>query len=369
MKYTASALTAAMAGISSCMLVSQTQGFSPSVGFVRSAQGVQTTSNHASGCFCPACAPAHGKSCPCAACSGIHSAGCGCASCGRTSTMLFADATEEAAPAEEVAAPAEEEVPTEVVAMDGVESNDEAHNAERPARKELKKKRPSKGTPLSEFAVGTTVKAVIKSVASYGAFCDFGATSDGLLHISRMSKEFVSDVSEVVAAGQEVEVRIVEMDLVKGQVALSLLSEEEEEEAKAAISKSRAKRDSPRGGNRRDDSATLAAVSAKGFDSSVFITGKVVSTVAFGAFVRVDAKQFGDEIEGEFDGLVHISALTAGRANSVTDICNVDDIVNVRVKNIGDGKVSLSMVSVEDEEANKSRNYSSQQEDFGAKDW
>jgi predicted RNA-binding protein with RPS1 domain len=276
--------------------------------------------------------------------------------------MLFADASDE------VAAPVEEEVPTEVVAMDGVESADEAHNADRPARKELKKKRPSKGTPLSEFAVGSTVKATIKSVASYGAFCDFGATSDGLLHISRMSKEYVGDVSEVVAAGQEIEVRIVEIDPVKGQVALSLLSVEEEEEAKQAQAKSRQKSDRPRGGGRRDDSGVLNAVAAK-FDPTVFVTGKVVSTVAFGAFVRVEGKQFGEEIEGAFDGLVHISALAAGRASSVTDFVNVDQEVQVRVKSIGEGKVSLSMVSVEDEEANKNSRFQAQQEQFGAKDW
>lgn len=147
--------------------------------------------------------------------------------------MLFADATDEAE-----ATVATEEIPTEVVAMDGVASPDEAHNAERPARKELKKKRPPKGKPLSEFAVGSTVKAVVKSVASYGAFCDFGASSDGLLHISRMSKEYVGDVSEVLSVGQEVEVRIVEIDEQKNQIALSLLTEAEEGEAKAAQNKS-----------------------------------------------------------------------------------------------------------------------------------
>ena len=197
--------------------------------------------------------------------------------------MLFAETTDEAE------APVVEEVPTEVAAMDGIETTDEAHNADRPARKEIKKKRPSKGKPLSEFAVGSTVSATVKSVASYGAFCDFGASSDGLLHISRMSKEYVGDVSEVIAVGQEVEVRIVEIDEGKNQIALSLLTEEEEALAKAAQNKSRdAKKGRPAGGPRGGSSPVLLALAEKGFEEEKFVKGTVVSTVAFGAFVKVE---------------------------------------------------------------------------------
>lgn len=284
--------------------------------------------------------------------------------------MLFADATDEAE-----ATVATEEIPTEVVAMDGVASPDEAHNAERPARKELKKKRPPKGKPLSEFAVGSTVKAVVKSVASYGAFCDFGASSDGLLHISRMSKEYVGDVNEVLSVGQEVDVRIVEIDEQKNQIALSLLTETEEGEAKAAQNKSRENKKERRpqggqqGGGPRTANPVLAALVEKGFDSEKFVSGKVVSTVAFGAFVRVEANQLNEAVEGDFEGLVHISALTAGRASAVTDIVNVDDTVSVRVKSIGDGKVSLTMVSVDDEQSQASSRAQTQTESVGAADW
>jgi predicted RNA-binding protein with RPS1 domain len=285
--------------------------------------------------------------------------------------VLFADATEAEAPAAE---DTDEDVPTEVVALDGVESVEEAHNAERPARNSIKKKRPPRGKPLSEFEVGSTVKATVKSVTSYGAFCDFGAASDGLLHISRMSKDFVSDVSDVLKMGQEVEVRIVDIDTNKNQVALSLLSEAEEQESKDAL----ATRSQPRQQRqqrqqapaRRDDSGILAAVQQKGYNPDQFVTGKVVSTVPFGAFVRIDAKQINEELEGEFDGLVHISALTAGRAESVTAVVNVDDVVQVRVMSIGDGKVALSMISVE--EQSKQAESRSQIQDvapMGAADW
>jgi elongation factor Ts len=227
--------------------------------------------------------------------------------------------------------------------MDGVESTDEAHNVERPARANLKKKK--KGKDLSEFTEGSTVKGTIKSIASYGAFVDIGASTDGLLHVSQLSAGFVSDVSDVVKEGQEVEVRIVKIDTGKGQVGLSMMTEEE-----AAASKPSRPQNNRRQ-NRRDDSALLTALSEKGWDQSVMVEGTVVSTVDFGAFVKVDASTLNSECEGSFDGLVHISSLKVGRVGSVSDVVSPDDKVQVRCKSIDGTKVSLTMLSVEDEEA------------------
>jgi predicted RNA-binding protein with RPS1 domain len=83
------------------------------------------------------------------------------------------------------------------------------------------------------------------------------------------------------------------------------------------------------------------------------IEGTVVSTVDFGCFVRVDASKLNSECEGEFDGLVHISALRSGRVGSVTDVVSANDTVQVRVKSIDGNKVALTMLSVSDEEAKK----------------
>uniref|UniRef100_A0A7S3L6F6 S1 motif domain-containing protein n=1 Tax=Amphora coffeiformis TaxID=265554 RepID=A0A7S3L6F6_9STRA len=283
----------------------------------------------------------HSVGCPCPACVGVHSAFCACGTCRRT--VLFADASSEA-----------EAVPEEVVALDGVESSEEAHNVERPARKTLKKKGP-RGKDLSEFSVGDTVKAKVKTITNYGAFLDIGATTDGLLHISQLSVEFVSNVNEILSPGQEVDVRITGIDAAKNQVALSLLSEAQEEAAKEAAQASRGGGGGKRPQQqqqRRDDGTAIAALKQKGWSPEKFIEGTVVSTVDFGAFVRIDISQLNPEVEGEIDGLVHISALTAGRADSVTNYVNVDDKVQVRLKAIGDrNKISLTMVSVEDEKA------------------
>jgi len=309
--------------------------------------------------------------------SGTCRSGCNCPSCvnARVSTSLFADVAEteisaDAAETEIPADAAETEIPAEVEAMDGVESDDEAHNVERPARAALKKKKPA-GKDLSEFTEGSTVKGVVKSLASYGAFVDIGASTDGLLHVSQLSAEFVSDVSDVVKEGQEIEVRIVKIDAGKGQVGLSLMTEEE-----AASSKPSRPNNNRRTG-RRDDSALLNSLNEKGWDSSVMVEGTVVSTVDFGAFVKVDAKSLNSECEGTFDGLVHISSLKIGRVASVTDVVTSNDKVQVRCKSIEGNKVSLTMLSVEDEEAKAAeggrRGGGNFNDEFdpgvGAKDW
>ncbi|VEU36196.1 unnamed protein product [Pseudo-nitzschia multistriata] len=285
---------------------------------------------------------------------------CNCPSCAGRLTKLFADVAEET------------EVPAEVEAMEGVESADEAHNLERPARAALKKKKPS-GKDLSEFTEGTTVKGTIKSIASYGAFVDIGASTDGLLHVSQLSAGFVSDVSEVVSEGQEVDVRIVNIDSAKGQIGLSMMTEEEAAAAKPA----RRSGGNKRQGGRRDDSAVLGALREKGWDEATMVEGTVVSTVDFGAFVKVDASTLNSECEGSFDGLVHISALKVGRVGSVTDVVNANDTVKVRCKSIDGNKVSLTMLSVEEEEAERASGARSSGPTFndpfdegeGAKDW
>ena len=326
---------------------------------VNARSGVQQIpSTHGSGCACASCTTVHTPGCACSACLATHSAACVCAACrGGSSTRLFMADDEAVA-----------EVPSEVASMDGIESEDEAHNAERPARASLSKKKAAKGKPLSEFTVGQSVTAKVKTLTSYGAFMDIGAATDGLLHISNLASGFVSDVKEILSDGQEIEVRIMNIDESKNQIGLTLLTAEEEEASKQPRQQSRG---GGGGGGRKDDSAVISALASKGFDSSQFIDGTVASTVDFGCFVRFDASQLNSEVEGEMDGLVHISALASGRVDSVTSVVNTGDKVKVRCKSIDGRKVSLSMISVEAEaEANERRRSSGPEPvQEGAKDW
>jgi len=295
----------------------------------------------------------------------FHSSSCACAACmmfARGSTLLFSE-IEEAAEGE-----AEEPVPEEVVALDGIESAEEAHNTDRPARESIKKKRAPRGKPLEEFTLGSSVKGSVRTITSYGAFIDIGASTDGLLHISQLSSGFVSEVSEVLEVGQEVDVRIININADKNQVGLTILTEEEEEKAKSGGGGGGRRQGG--GGGRKDDSKVMAGLTEKGWDSGKFIAGKVVSTVDFGAFVKIDVSQLNEEVEGEIDGLVHISALSVGRCDAVTSIVNEGDDVQVRLRSIDGRKASLSLISLEDEEAAaEKRGGGGPPKIEGAKDW
>jgi len=257
--------------------------------------------------------------------------------------------------------------------LDGVASTDEAHNVERPARSSLKKKRGPKGKPISEYEVGSMVQGTVRTITAYGAFIDIGATTDGLLHISQLSSDFVGNVNDVLTADQDVEVRIVSIDTDKGQVALSLLTQQEADTSQQAAKQKRGDRPQrQQQNNRRDDSAVLASLEKKGWDSNAFVEGTVVSMVDFGCFVRIDASRLNSECEGELDGLVHISALASGRVSSVGDIVKLEDKVQVRVKSINGSKVSLTMLSAEEEESKtESSSFSGGGGPVGdgAKDW
>ena len=279
------------------------------------------------------------------------------------------------------------EVPAEVDAMDGVESEEEAHNADRPARDSgIKKHKKGKnaGIPIADLEIGSFVDGTVKTITSYGAFVDIGAKTDALLHVSRLSDSFVSNVEDVVKAGDSVSVRIVSVDSEKGQVAISMLTEEAEQEAANARNNRgsggrRKERPQRSQGDRGAQIATLNALAEKGFDEAQFVEGEVVSALAFGAFVRFSVSELAEGVEGELDGLVHISSLAPGRVNSVEEIVSIGDKVQVRVRNIDtDGnKVSLSMISVEEEEASRPKRNNKprrgrqmfSEDEMGASDW
>lgn len=66
---------------------------------------------------------------------------------------------------------------------------------------------------------------IVTNVTNFGAFVDIGVHQDGLVHISQLSDKFVKDPSEVVSAGDHVQVRVLEINLEKHQIALSMKSE------------------------------------------------------------------------------------------------------------------------------------------------
>jgi uncharacterized protein len=75
---------------------------------------------------------------------------------------------------------------------------------------------------VADLKVGMVLEGVVTNVAAFGAFVDVGVHQDGLVHVSAMSDRFVSDPHEVVRSGQVVRVKVIDVDLDRQRIALTL---------------------------------------------------------------------------------------------------------------------------------------------------
>jgi len=76
----------------------------------------------------------------------------------------------------------------------------------------------------ADLQVGMKLPGIVTNVTAFGAFVDVGVHQDGLVHVSQLSDQFVRDASEVVKVGQKVQVTVMEVDLKRNRIALSMKS-------------------------------------------------------------------------------------------------------------------------------------------------
>lgn len=76
---------------------------------------------------------------------------------------------------------------------------------------------------ITDLKLGMHLKGTVRNVTSFGAFIDIGLKNDGLLHVSKMSKNFVSDPTEVVSVGNIVDVYVDDILIDKNKVSLTML--------------------------------------------------------------------------------------------------------------------------------------------------
>ena len=79
---------------------------------------------------------------------------------------------------------------------------------------------------ITDLQPGMVLEGVVTNVANFGAFVDIGVHQDGLVHISQLADRFVKDPRDVVKAGQIVKVKVVEVDLKRRRVALTMKLQE-----------------------------------------------------------------------------------------------------------------------------------------------
>ena len=151
------------------------------------------------------------------------------------------------------------------------------------------------------------VTGVVRRLTDFGAFVDIGGV-DGLIHVTDLAWHRVKHPSEIVAPGQEVQVKIIGVDKEKERIQLSL----------------KALQPQP------------WEVAETKYPVDAIVEGKVVRITTFGAFV---------ELEPGLDGLVHISQCALKRIAKVEDAVQVGQVVRVKVLKVDTEakRISLSI--------------------------
>lgn len=158
---------------------------------------------------------------------------------------------------------------------------------------------------LDTLQKGQIRSGVVSSIVNFGAFVDLGGV-DGLVHVSELSWKHIDHPSEVVEVGQEVSVEVLDVDMDRERVSLSLKATQE------------------------DPWQTFARTHAIG----QVVPGKVTKLVPFGAFIRVE-----DGIEG----LVHISELAQRHVEVPEQVVKVGEEVFVKVIDIDLDRLRISL--------------------------
>ncbi len=76
---------------------------------------------------------------------------------------------------------------------------------------------------IKDLKIGDTLNGTVRNVTPFGAFVDIGLHDDGLIHISKMSKDFVKDPGDILSVGEIIEVYVDSIDLAKKRIGLSLI--------------------------------------------------------------------------------------------------------------------------------------------------
>ncbi|WP_029030851.1 Tex family protein [Salinarimonas rosea] len=106
---------------------------------------------------------------------------------------------------------------------------------------------------ISDLRPGMVLEGVVTNVAAFGAFVDIGVHQDGLVHVSAMSTSFVKDPRAVAKPGDVVKVKVMEVDVPRKRIGLSMrLSDEPGQERRPAQKAGGGRGEAPRG-ERRDD--------------------------------------------------------------------------------------------------------------------
>ena len=75
---------------------------------------------------------------------------------------------------------------------------------------------------IEDLQVGMVLPGLVTNITKFGCFVDIGVHQDGLVHVSQLANRYVSDPNEIVKLHQHVEVSVVEVDLQRRRISLSM---------------------------------------------------------------------------------------------------------------------------------------------------
>ena len=116
---------------------------------------------------------------------------------------------------------------------------------------------------IGDLTPGMQLEGVVTNVANFGAFVDIGVHQDGLVHVSQLADRFVKDPREVVKAGDIVKVRVMEIDLARKRIALTMKLQDRADSSKVALAAPRAAVTGPRPSRPAAPQTSLAAAFTK----------------------------------------------------------------------------------------------------------
>lgn len=181
---------------------------------------------------------------------------------------------------------------------------------------------------ISELEEGQTYAGRVTSLADFGAFVNING-ADGLVHLSEISWDHVTHPKEVLEVGQEVNVKVINIDREKKRIGLSI----------------RALQDDPWKSRMEN------------FSVGQLVEGVITRLTKFGAFAR---------LEGDIEGLIHISELSENRVEHPKEVLHEGDVKTLRIIRIDPDqhRIGLSLRKV-DSAAFADKDFKMLTKDFG----
>ena len=164
----------------------------------------------------------------------------------------------------------------------------------------------AKDARFTELQVGMVVPGTVRSLLDYGAFIDIGGV-DGMLHVADISHGRVNKPADALTVGQQLEVKILKVDVAKRRVSLGL----------------------------KQLQADPWSTAGERYNVGDRVKGTVARVTDFGAFV---------ELEPGLDGLIHLSEMSwSKKVRKPSDAVNPGDVVEVAILGVNPGEKRISL--------------------------